>query len=262
MCPVLGHWTPPVQSLGWPPWTLVTPSHTCAGLLLGGGRCFKPKTSGKTVLSYHTMKYKFNCISLVKFINFRVWYDNNEDFHAWGAVRFFLAVVTTNIPRYRQIFETSSSSDSVAQRLHCTYARAPPEVSAPERMLRCLYDFGYKSHNLLKVAPIHIYASSGQCLINLFLHPCEHNCWYDQPCDSVHFLVFMAWSPWRQEAWPLASPTSGQVKYTVTLRIDAWVACAPHKIREQQPLVYTTTSIRFAASFCLQPIVFFSPEPV
>ena len=91
MCPILGHWTPPVQSLGWPPWTLVTPPHTCAGLLLGGGRCFKPKTSGKTVLSYHTMKYKFNCISLVKFINFRVWYDNNEDFHAWGAVHFFFA---------------------------------------------------------------------------------------------------------------------------------------------------------------------------
>ena len=93
MCPVLGHWTAPVQSLGWPPWTLVTPSNTCAGLLLGGGRCFKPKTSGKTVLSYHTMKYKFNCISLVKFINFRVWYDNNEDFHAWGAVRFFFFAV-------------------------------------------------------------------------------------------------------------------------------------------------------------------------
>ena len=48
-----------------------------------------------------------------------------------------------------------------AQRLHCTYARAPPEVAAPERMLRCLYDFGYKSHNLLRVAPIHISASSG-----------------------------------------------------------------------------------------------------
>ena len=34
---------------------------------------------GETVLSYQTMKYKFNYISLVKFINFRVWYDNNED---------------------------------------------------------------------------------------------------------------------------------------------------------------------------------------
>ena len=43
---------------------------------------------GETVLSYQTMKYKFNYTSLVKFLNFMVWYDNNEDFHAGEAVRF------------------------------------------------------------------------------------------------------------------------------------------------------------------------------
>ena len=46
---------------------------------------------GETVLSYQTMKYKFNYTSLVKFLNFMVWYDNNEDFHAGEAVRFTFA---------------------------------------------------------------------------------------------------------------------------------------------------------------------------
>ena len=46
---------------------------------------------GETEISYQTMKYKFNYTSLVKFLNFMVWYDNNEDFHAGEAVRFTFA---------------------------------------------------------------------------------------------------------------------------------------------------------------------------
>ena len=53
-----------------------------------------PDEKSSSLLSYQTMKYKFNCNSLVKFIHFMVWYDNNEEYHVEKQSNFPLQLST------------------------------------------------------------------------------------------------------------------------------------------------------------------------